>query len=826
MEQWTTDLDAGLYQSAFDNAAVALMIFDLDAGRCVKANSVADETYGYRAGDWQGVCLSDLYECRAASGRCLKRLGAKPPVTEVLRHKRRDGTGFWAAASLSPIAFGAGRYAVMSAQDVTRQQDALAELSLMRDHYSLAEELTGVGYCIFDLAQARQSCSAQQYRNFDIDPGEVPGDRDGAIAALLSRVHGLDRERAAAAIRACVDSGVAFDAEWRVLGHDGERIVRVEGVRKEDADCGRAFVFTSVDLTESRRTEESLRQTRLDLSRSQQIARVGTWMLDLSTGLATTSSEETRKIFGFDSMQVPVALLNSRIHPEDLPAVELARNYCLAHPGTGYYVQYRVIPHPGELRYVESQAEVQTDAAGKAVRMVGYLRDVTEAKLAEQEIERLAYHDELTGLPNRVSLRRELERATSIDAANCVPLALMVIDVTRFQDICLTVGLTNSDALLRDVAVRLSKALGEEIFVARIGGSQFALILSDANTYESKPCARTVLKAFEAPFLVAGIQYDINVHVGIALYPGHASDPVTLYRKANVALFRARQLGTDLIVYNPEDDPYKPERLALLGEFRRAIEDGQIELYCQPKVEMRTEEVIGAEALVRWRHPQRGMISPAHFVPLIENTELIHVLTRYVLQAAVRQCFNWQREGMYVPLAVNVSPRNLLAHDLVPCLETLLHTWGGSPDWLGLEITESSLITDPDASIAELSTLSAMGFRLFVDDFGTGYSSLSYLTRMPVSVIKVDHGFTMRMLEDRRAAAIVKSTIELAHNLGMTVVAEGTASKGIWDALVGYGCDEAQGYYVAEPFPVGEFGAWLQASGRRVRPHDAGAAPH
>jgi diguanylate cyclase (GGDEF)-like protein len=468
---------------------------------------------------------------------------------------------------------------------------------------------------------------------------------------------------------------------------------------------------------------------------------------------------------------------------------------------------------------VESQAEVQTDAAGKPIRMVGYLRDITEAKLAEEEIQRLAYNDEVTGLPNRVALHRELDRVTAVDSPDFSPLALMVVDMSRFKDICLTLGHNNSDALLKDVAVRISKTLGEGIFVGRIGNAQFGAILSEADTYASKPCARTVLKAFEEPFQVAGIQYDINVNVGIAMCPGHATDPNALMRMANVAVFRARQIGTEVLVYQPEDDPYKPERLALLGEFRKAVHEGQIELYCQPKADIRTNEVIGAEALVRWRHPQRGLISPALFVPLVEDTELIHVLTLHMLQAAVRQCFNWRREGLHVPLAVNVSPRDLLSHDLVPNIETLLRTWGGTPDWLGIEITEGSLLTDPDASIAELATLSSMGFRLFIDDFGTGYSSLSYLTRMPVNVIKVDHGFTMRMLEDRRAATIVKSTIELAHNLGMTVVAEGTSSKEIWDALAEYGCDEAQGYYLAEPFPAAEFGSWLKASGRRIHAH-------
>jgi diguanylate cyclase (GGDEF)-like protein/PAS domain S-box-containing protein len=828
MENRIADAEGRLAEAAFDSAAVPLMVFDLASCRCLEANRAADAAYGYRAQEWRAVALSELYESRAALESALRGLAAGSAAAETVRHRRRDGSVFWVHASLSMVGDGPQRLAVLNAQDVTRQQDMLAEADLMRDHFALAQELTGQGHCIVDLRTGRQSWSNQHVRNFGLAPGSVPaGDPAGdpaagveaAVEALLSRVDAQGRKLAHAVLRACLDAGTPFDAEWRVLDADGgERILRVEGMRKDDS-AGRpyAFVCSSVDVTEKHRIDAALRQTRIDLSRAQQIARVGTWILDLVTGKATTTSDETRRILGFDEYAVDLSRLNSHIHPDDMPAVQTARAYCLAHPGTGYFVQYRVTPRPGELRYVESQGEVQTDAAGKPVRMIGYLRDVTEAKLAEQEIQRLAYCDELTGLPNRVALRRELERATSVDAPDFAPLGLMVIDLARFQDICLTVGQLNSDALLKDVAQRLRDVLGKDIYLARIGNALFAAILCDTDTYDSRPRGRAVLKAFEEPFQVAGIQYDINMHIGVALFPGHAADANTLFRMACVAVFRARQIGIDMVMYDPEDDPYKPERLALLGEFRKAVHDGQIELYCQPKVEMRTDEVIGAEALVRWRHPQRGMISPALFVPLVEDTELIHLLTRHVLQCAVRQCFNWRREGVYTPLAVNLSPRNLLNQDLAGSLETLLHTWGGNPDWLGLEITESSLITDPDASIAELAVLSRMGFRLFIDDFGTGYSSLSYLTRLPVNVIKVDHSFTMRMIEDSRAAAIVKSTIELAHNLGMSVVGEGASSREIWDALHAFGCDEAQGYYVAKPFPATDFGAWLKSAGRRVR---------
>jgi EAL domain-containing protein (putative c-di-GMP-specific phosphodiesterase class I) len=270
------------------------------------------------------------------------------------------------------------------------------------------------------------------------------------------------------------------------------------------------------------------------------------------------------------------------------------------------------------------------------------------------------------------------------------------------------------------------------------------------------------------------------------------------------------------MAYAPAGDPYDPARLALLGEFRHAIGTGQIELFCQPKVAMATGAVIGAEALVRWRHPARGLVPPAEFIPLIESTELIHALTAHMLREAVRQSHAWRQEGIAVPIAVNLSTRNLNAGNIANQLQALLADWGGSPDWIGLEITESSLIVDPGASIAQLNALSQLGFQLFIDDFGTGYSSLNYLTMLPVDVIKIDHGFTTTMLTDKRAAAIVKATIDLAHDLGMAVVAEGTASREIWDALVEYGCDEAQGFYVAPPLPAREFANWVRNPGFQI----------
>jgi diguanylate cyclase (GGDEF)-like protein/PAS domain S-box-containing protein len=821
MTMVTPDDKDALYRAVFNHTAVPMLILDLATKRVLEANPAAGTAYGYAPDEWSSISFLDLWAPEARSriqARLSRDARASVIELEIARHRRRDGREIWAEASLCRLNVPELYCAVLSVTEISDEQMLARDLRAVREPWMSDQSSPGLGHCVVDLKNGRHYWSWQQYKNFGLEVGSIPG----SVKALVRCLRPEDRAPARSAIHACMREGISFEADWRLVWPDAtEHIVHAQGIRIEGNDnLPSKFICTTADVSEKRRIEANLEQVRNVLKRSQQIAQIGTWTLDLETLLADPSSGETLKMFGFEKGPVSLEEIDDRIHPEDLPAVHTARRLCLANPGAGYYVQYRVVPRPGELRYVESQAEAQTDASGKAIRMAGYVRDITAAKRAEQEIQRLAYHDEITSLPNRNALRKTLDLEIGTETHAC---ALMVIDIPHFQDVLLTLGHNNADCLLKDVAARICVALGERVYVAHTGNFQFTAILGKNLNHDFKRFAGLVKNAFEKPFSAAGINYDLDVHIGVALSPEHSSDAIALMRMANVAVFQAKEAGADLLLYRHRTDPYKPERLALLGEFRSAIHDQQLKLYCQPKVDMKTGEVTGAESLVRWKHPERGMIQPSHFVPLIERTNLIHVLTLHMLQASFEQCSGWEKEGLHLPLAVNLSTRNLLSPELVPNLETLLHTWGGKSDWLGLEITEGSLIANPDASIAELDTLSRMGFRMFIDDFGTGYSSLSYLMKMPVNVIKVDQGFTMNMLRDKGAAAIVKSTIELAHNLGMSVVAEGVSSKEIWDELVEYGCDEAQGFYVSEPFPAAQFPDWIRTTGRRVACADGGA---
>lgn len=559
-------------------------------------------------------------------------------------------------------------------------------------------------------------------------------------------------------------------------------------------------------------------QMESDLHRVQALAGIGTWYWTPATDPFVSLSPEALRVFGFDNstrMQIDTAHLLERVHPGDRERILEVRRAALDEPGGHYDVRYRVVRPSGEMRHVHSIVEVRHDAAGLPSMLVGLLQDETERVRAEESIRRLAYYDTITPLPNRNLFDLVFSDALKQAQAASGRLALMIVNLVQFRDVNFALGHSQGDVLLKLVAERIQAQLRDGDCAARVG-SRFPIMLRAASGNEARERAHAIQRALELPFRIAGIGYEIGAHVGIALHPDHGDSYATLLRRADIALHQARLNGQSLAVYDKAMDPHTPERLALIGDFRHAVEQRHIQLYCQPKVDMRTGTVVGAEALVRWEHPKLGTIGPDLFVPLIESTDLIHVLTQYMLTAAAEQFHAWGGEGITLPLAVNLSTRDLAALDLAGKLEALLSTHGLAPDAIGLEVTESSIMRNPNVSIAELSRLSRIGFRLYIDDFGTGYSSLSYLTRMPVNVIKIDHEFTMKMVHDRRVAAIVRSTIQLAHELGMTVVAEGTADRAIWEALVAMDCDEAQGFLIARPFPATELRRWLASAPFRL----------
>jgi EAL domain-containing protein (putative c-di-GMP-specific phosphodiesterase class I) len=307
---------------------------------------------------------------------------------------------------------------------------------------------------------------------------------------------------------------------------------------------------------------------------------------------------------------------------------------------------------------------------------------------------------------------------------------------------------------------------------------------------------------------------NVGASIGIALCPEHGEDADTLLRRADIAMYTAKRAHEGFAFYQPEQDDHTPDRLLLAGELRHAIENDQLVLHYQPKASFATGCVSHVEALVRWNHPQRGLVPPDQFIPLAEQTGLIRPLFLWVLNDALHQCSLWQQEGIGLHVAVNLSMRNLQDPRLPDTLVNLLSRWNLEPTWVELEITESALAADPERAMRILTRFSAMGMRITIDDFGTGYSSLAYLKRLPVDEIKIDKSFVLGMVNDENDATIVRSTIDLGHNLGLKVVAEGVEDQATWDLLTAWGCDLAQGYFLSHPLPAPDLVAWLRACGR------------
>jgi diguanylate cyclase (GGDEF)-like protein len=425
-------------------------------------------------------------------------------------------------------------------------------------------------------------------------------------------------------------------------------------------------------------------------------------------------------------------------------------------------------------------------------------------------IQHLAYYDVLTGLPNRTLLHDSLQKAIFEAKSGNRPLILLVMDLDRFKEINNTLGHHSGDIILKQTGDRLRNALPETATLARTGGDEFAVVLPDTDAEGANRIADSFIKSLKEPFTLEGIPINVNASIGMVPFPGYGDDANTLMQYADMAMYRAKNIKSGLTIYSPQYNQYSPERLALIGELRHSIDSDQMFLLYQPKIDLKTGRPVGVEALVRWQHPRLGVIPPNQFIALAEHTGLIKDLTLWVIKEALRQSHAWIQEGIHVCVAVNLSMQNLQVPELLKQIKELLSTSSMAPDNLRLELTESTIMRDPEHSMEILAQLAAIDIHFSIDDFGTGYSSLGYLQKLPVDEIKIDKSFVINMMEDENSIAIVHSIIELAHSLRLKVVAEGVENKETMKRLGLLGCDMAQGYFISRPIPGSELKAWLE----------------
>jgi diguanylate cyclase (GGDEF)-like protein len=572
------------------------------------------------------------------------------------------------------------------------------------------------------------------------------------------------------------------------------------------------------------RTVADLETSQRRLTVAQRVARLGGWLWHVDEDRCERS-EICLDLWGDTPAslhEVPFGLLSRVLSPDRQrlrEAMERARE------GEAYQMSFRVQRDEGTVVTLYEQAQPVRDEFGRVVRIEGVTQDVTEREQAQRRIRFLAYHDSLTGLANRQMFREMLDHTLARSQRTGSRCALLYLDLDRLKRINDSYGHTLGDQILREVASRLlastrsadlvahDDSLHEEV-VARLGGDEFTVLLTDLSRAEDAArVAARICTELGRPLQVAHVELAVTASIGIAIFPDNGADPETLLRHADMAMYAAKQRGRNTYEFFTEAMQQQAvERLSLEQDLARALESGQFSLHYQPQVDAGSGRIVSAEALLRWQHPQRGMVSPVQFIPVAEETGLIVPLGEWVVLAACRQMAQWRQAGLpVVPVAVNLSAHNFRSDSLLTSIAHALESTGLPSSCLHVELTESAVMQEPAAAMKTLGALKAIGLKLSIDDFGTGYSSLSTLKQFPIDLLKIDRSFVRDLPEDGSSASIVEAILALANALGLGVVAEGVETAAQRDFLCSRRCSLMQGYLFSKPLPADGFARLLGA---------------
>ncbi len=624
-------------------------------------------------------------------------------------------------------------------------------------------------------------------------------------------------------LRACWSQPI-FDTEQRVLGTLAYYfpLPKAPDDWAQHTSEGLAHLCSTAIL--HKRTLDSMRRFESCLAEAQAIAHIGSWELDLVRGRLWWS-DEVYRIFGQDPEQAVECYETflDCVHPDDRERVDEAYRRSLEEH-VPFVTVHRILRRDdGDVRYVEERCRTDYDEDGRAVRSIGTVQDITERHLAEERLSWLSYFDELTGQPNRRLFMDRLVQSIELAARAKRPVSLLYFDLDRFKLINDSLGHSVGDHVLKTVAARVGGILRAADTLARMGGDEFAILLPDDGPDEAIVVARKVARSILKPIEVSDQDLVMNASIGIISYPDDGEDAETLLRHADIAMYRAKTSGQAYCLFSDGMASQVEHRLALEQDLVRAIENNELSLAFQCQYAMQSVGqagsaiggISGCEALLRWQHPTKGPISPADFIPLAEETGLIHQITRWVIERACLQALAWDEEGIRpARIAINLSAIQLIHRGLAD--DILAWTTGleGRPEWFEIEVTETAAMHNSEVAAEIIQDLTAAGFAIAIDDFGTGHSSLAYLKRLPATTIKIDRSFVQGLPDDPDDVAIVRSTIAMAHALGKSVTAEGIETREQYAFLDREGCDYGQGYLLGRPVEAGECTAAL----RRLQP--------
>jgi diguanylate cyclase (GGDEF)-like protein/PAS domain S-box-containing protein len=624
----------------------------------------------------------------------------------------------------------------------------------------------------------------------------------GGSNSIIVLVTGLDDS---ASIRHAFDVGatdfITKPVNWQLLNHRVRYLLR----------AGEAF--------------RRLRQSEQRLSTAQKIARLGSWDWEFDQETASCS-DQMAALCGLDPAagRVSREMFLRYVHPDEKEAVRDAVTRAMQEKKP-YRLEYRIEQADGTTRILLEQAEVEADGSGIPVSMHGTVQDISERKESEEKIRFLAYYDSLTGLPNRQLFVKYVEQALFAAMRANSKVALLYIGVDRFKRINESLGHQAGNTLLKMIATCLADSVrrsdifgkmvlseGPDLGLSRLTGDEFSILLTGVFEEESvSRVAWRILEMLQQPFTVDGQEINISCSIGVSVFPCDSEEVETLLKNAAVAMTYAKQEGGKTFKFFAHDmNDRADERLNLEIDLKKALEREEFVLFYQPQVELRTGRISGLEALIRWQHPERGLVAPVTFIPIAEESGLIIPIGAWVLNEACRQASLWQRDGLAaIRIAVNISSTQFRQGGLVAMVQQALQDSGLPPSMLELELTESCIMQDIEETIITLVRLKEVGVSLSVDDFGTGYSSMNYLKRFPLDTLKIDRSFVTDITRDSNDAAIITAIIALAGGLGLKTIAEGVETEEQLQFLRQHTCDEMQGFFVSKPLPADKVGRFL-----------------
>jgi diguanylate cyclase (GGDEF)-like protein/PAS domain S-box-containing protein len=834
------------YQAILENASVGIL-FTRDR-KVLHCNPRTAEIYGWSQDELVGQPGSVFYfgdEDYADMGRRVGPALARGELVDLERPMRRkDGSTVYChlrAKALNPSNTAEGT--IWIAEDISErklEREHMQEL-LQRQQAILENASVGI---LFTRNGQIIHCNPRM----EAILGWPAGSLHGQMAAVFFQSE-ADYGRFGALVGPALGAGERIDVEWQNIRQDGSLVwCRHLAKALPTGDGSRSTIWITEDISAQKQAQEALEKARHELeqrvdertielafmndqlqneiteraaieqhlrneeARFRDLSEMSSdwfWEMDaelrfteMSGGLIRTQLNPGRTI-GKHRWELPIVGVTPEQwaeHRATLQAREPFRNFV-----------YQMETQPGELHWFSITGKpIFEDGVFKGYRGTG--SDITERRQAEQKIEYLAYHDPLTGLPNRVLLQDRLEQAIAQAERNRSGLALVFLDLDNFKKINDSLGHAAGDALLKEVALRLKRCVRDTDTISRQGGDEFVVILRELRGVDScTPVLGKIMETLQEPYTWEGNELSTSASLGIALYPEDGSDFELLRKKADMAMYRAKEAGRNTYrFFDEEMDDEAVEHLLMRSGLRRALERQEFLLHYQPQIDLATGQVIGVEALLRWQHPEFGLVPPGRFIPIAEDSGLIVPIGEWVLREACRQAAAWQRSGLpELVMAVNLSAVQFRRGNVEETVLRALAQSGLAPAALELELTESILIQDVEQVLASVRRLKQLGVKLSIDDFGTGYSSLSYLKRFDIDKLKIDQSFIRDLARDPDDAAIVRAIIQMAHSLGLKAIAEGVETPDLPQQLRAFGCDEAQGYLYARPMPAAEFERYL-----------------